>query len=74
VPGRRFWIVAGRAIWKEAASLEKKERTDFLKNTAAKRTEELAAIVQEHATPWKDSLEKSFAKIDKNWIAGYTEF
>lgn len=67
-------FVAGRAIWKEAASLEKKERTGFLKNTAAKRTEELAAIVQEHATPWKDSLEKSFAKIDKNWIAGYTEF
>ena len=67
-------FVAGRAIWKEAASLNKNERIDFLKNTAVKRTEELVTIVQEHATPWKDSLENDFAKIDENWIAGYNEF
>ena len=67
-------FVAGRAIWKEAASLDKKERIDFLKNTAAKRTQELVTIVQEHAIPWKDSLENDFAKIDRKWIAGYNEF
>lgn len=67
-------FVAGRAVWKEAASLNKNERIDFLKNTAVKRTEELVTIVQEHATPWKDSLENNFAKIDENWIAGYNEF
>ena len=66
-------FVAGRAIWKEATSLDKKERIDFLITTAVKRTKELVTIVQEHASPWKDSLENDFAKIDREWIAGYNE-
>jgi len=67
-------FVAGRAIWKEAASLGKEERKSFLINTAAKRTDELAAIVHEYAVPWKDLLTDKFAKIDENWLAGYKNF
>ena len=67
-------FVAGRAIWKEAASLDRKERKSFLMNTAAKRTEELVAIVRKHAVPWVDSLTDKFAKIDKNWLTGYKKF
>ena len=67
-------FVAGRAIWKEAATLGKKERIDFLKYTSAKRAEELVAIVHEYAVPWRKTLIQNIEKIDKDWIERYQNF
>lgn len=47
-------FLAGRAIWKEATTLESQARSDFLASEAVQRLVELTAISNEHARPWTD--------------------
>lgn len=45
-------VVAGRAIWHEAAHLAPEARAAFLATTAAERMRRLAALVERSARPW----------------------
>lgn len=64
-------FVAGRAIWKEAATLEGADRTRFLREVAAPRLQELAEIVAAEARPWRDHYPNLAEAAGEGWLAGY---
>ena len=46
-------FLAGRALWQEGVQIKARgERTNFFKNTAAPRLQELVTIVEQHGRPW----------------------
>ena len=47
-------FLAGRAIWKEGATMSTEERKDFLEGTATDRLKELIDIAAEKSRPWSD--------------------
>ena len=47
-------FLAGRAIWKEAATMSTAERAQFLAGRASDRLKRLLAIAAESARPWSD--------------------
>lgn len=47
-------FLAGRAIWKEAATMSTSERAAFLDGTARSRLRQLLAIAAAEARPWTD--------------------
>lgn len=47
-------FLGGRAIWKEAVTMNASDREQFLRQTGVDRVERLAAIVNEYARPWTD--------------------
>jgi tagatose 1,6-diphosphate aldolase len=62
--------LAGRAIWKESVTMSPDERKSFLEGTAAKRIEQLNALVDRHAVPW--STYYSYGAVDDSWYKSYT--
>lgn len=49
--GASGWL-AGRAIWKEAVTMDDAGRAEFLRTTAAQRMQHLAEISATYARPW----------------------
>lgn len=47
-------FLAGRAIWKEAATMTEGQRCAFLRGAAAERLKQLLAIAAAEARPWSD--------------------
>lgn len=45
-------FLAGRAIWKECATMSTEDRATFLETTATERLNRLLEIAKEKATPW----------------------
>jgi len=66
-------FVAGRAIWKEATSLQGSTRSDFLHNRAADRMKELVDIVHQFACPWKNSLKVGISAVSSGWLSQYQD-
>ncbi len=62
-------VMAGRAVWKEAAELEGGDRELFLSTTATKRMLRLGNLIAEHGTPWTDFYSPSL--IEKGWYQQY---
>ncbi len=68
-------FVAGRAIWKEAAQVNSKERTDFLTNIGAQRAKELVEIVHQYSTShWRQLMSPHFSQVEDGWLKNYKEF
>ena len=66
-------VVAGRAIWAEAATLHGVARDAFLRTTARSRLDRLARIVEAHARPWRETRSPlaSAEAPAEGWYAGY---
>lgn len=47
-------FLGGRAVWKEAVTLNTAEREDFLRQIGIARLEQLTEIVNQYARPWTD--------------------
>jgi len=62
-------VMVGRAVWKEAASLEGDARTGFLSTLARERMERLGKITAEHARPYT-SYGRPIA-IEEGWYHNY---
>jgi tagatose 1,6-diphosphate aldolase len=64
-------VLAGRSIWKEAATMEPAERDAFLAGPARHRLEALAAIVDDMARPWPDAAPalRTVEPIGERWFA-----
>ena len=59
-------FLAGRAIWKEAATMPADERQTFMAGTATDRLRRLLDISLEKARPWTDFY--SFAPVPFDWF------
>lgn len=62
-------FLAGRAVWREAATLTGGARDDFLLNTARRRLEELVEIADRYGKPWQSRY--VMPSPDENWYASY---
>lgn len=62
-------LIAGRAVWREAAALTGTARDDFLENTARPRLIELGEIADKFGTPWHSRY--TMPAIDENWHLQY---
>lgn len=62
-------FLAGRAIWKESATMSPADRADFLKGTATERLNELLDIAAEKSRPWADFY--SAPKSSADWYESY---
>lgn len=62
-------FLAGRAIWKEAATMSTKERGAFLNHIAGPRIQRLIEIAEAHARPWTEFFELMPAPED--WFERY---
>ncbi len=62
-------VMAGRAVWKEASTLEGAARSRFLNTTARKRLDRLGEIIAEHAQPWTSF--GLISAVDEGWYHGY---
>jgi tagatose 1,6-diphosphate aldolase len=58
-------FLAGRAVWKEAATLRGDSQSHFLQSQARRRFDELAEVAQRHAKPWYTCYQ--MPKIDESW-------
>ena len=65
-------ILAGRAIWKEALSLEGENRDSFLSNTSKDRLHQLYEICTSSAKPWFEFYPP--ASVPNNWQDQYSGF
>lgn len=64
-------VIVGRAVWKDAVSLNGDERHAFLNKIAVPRMAELNAICREHATPWWEGVTAPESNI--GWYTDYNE-
>jgi len=64
-------FIGGRAIWKEALSLEKSQRQTWLESVARDRLHQLKKIVDEWATPWWTYYPPDQISDYKDWYKGY---
>lgn len=64
-------VAAGRAIWREAASLSGKSRADFLAITASDRMYRIASLCDSIARPWTDCY--SLPEPDQDFFKDYPE-
>ena len=62
-------VMVGRAVWAEAAELQGKDRTDFLRTIARQRMTELATICADHAHPWFERIDAPDSGL--NWYEQY---
>ncbi len=66
-------FVAGRAIWKEATTMQSEERSVFLNTTGRDRMKELVEVVHEYGRPWRDHYPELAASVGEGWLSGYAE-
>jgi tagatose 1,6-diphosphate aldolase len=64
-------VMAGRAIWKEAATLSGQARRTFLQETAAARLRRLTAVCQSHGRPWTAFYPDLAQTAAEGWYATY---
>ncbi len=64
-------VMAGRAVWKEAAELQDRARDAFLRTTAQKRMQRLTAICAGHARPWTDFIPDLSDSVSEDWYKAY---
>ena len=68
-------LLAGRAIWQEAAHMaDKRERGKFLSTVAVDRMKRLLEIAMEYAVPWHKKLglpRHELAQISESWFRDY---
>ncbi len=62
-------FLAGRAIWKEAATMTPEARADFLENTACPRIQQLIEIADQHARPWTTFYQAQ--TFSEGWYSDY---
>lgn len=62
-------FLAGRAIWKEAATMSGEDRAEFMNNTAEDRLKQLIDIAAEKSRPWTDFY--SAMQSSENWFESY---
>jgi tagatose 1,6-diphosphate aldolase len=63
-------FLAGRAIWKECASMTVEDRKTFLDTTATDRLTRLLEIAQDKARPWTDFYGVQASTVD--WFESYS--
>ncbi|HAF62825.1 MAG TPA: hypothetical protein DCK95_10955 [Anaerolineaceae bacterium] len=64
-------IAVGRAVWKEAVTMDTEERKKFLRSTARQRLSRLNALCNALGKPWTDLY--SPARVHANWYSSYGE-
>ncbi|MEM9955403.1 MAG: tagatose 1,6-diphosphate aldolase [Chloroflexota bacterium] len=64
-------FLAGRAIWKEAATMSTEDRTEFLSTTATDRLKKLLDIAGEKSRPWSEFY--SAMNSSSDWFKTYSE-
>ncbi|MBN1265238.1 MAG: tagatose 1,6-diphosphate aldolase [Anaerolineales bacterium] len=64
-------VLAGRAIWKEAADLSGQARMDFLTCTAAERMQRITALCDALAKPWTALIPAG--AVEENWHLHYQD-
>ena len=62
-------FLAGRAIWKEAATMTPEDRREFLDTTATDRIKRLLDIAAEKSRPWSEFY--SVAGSSEDWFESY---
>ncbi len=62
-------VAAGRAVWKEAATLAESERIQFLRSVAAARMSQIRDLVNALARPWSSFFEAD--DVNEKWYPGY---
>ncbi len=62
-------FLAGRAVWREAATLPGAERARFLETEAVSRFQALVEIARAHGKPW--TARYTFPQPDENWYRGF---
>jgi tagatose 1,6-diphosphate aldolase len=62
-------FLAGRAIWKEGATMPPDERADFLGGTATDRLQHLLKIAGQNARPWTEFY--TVQEFSENWFDDY---
>ncbi|NJO83167.1 MAG: tagatose 1,6-diphosphate aldolase [Blastochloris sp.] len=58
-------VIAGRAVWAEAAALEGEAREHFLADEALQRLQQLRFVCQQHAKPW--TVRVGQPNVDRGW-------
>jgi tagatose 1,6-diphosphate aldolase len=66
--------IAGRAVWKEGISMLPERRDQWLRQVAAERLDQLAAIAEEYARPWREFVPGIENSVEEGWLEGYTGF
>jgi len=64
-------IAVGRAVWKEAVTMNCKERAQFLQTTAKERLSRLTALCSEYAKPWQDFHPNLEQSVPEGWYVQY---
>jgi len=68
-------FLAGRALWQEGAQIRsRKDRMDFLRNTAAPRAKQLAEAADNYGKPWYSRLGTGngrLASVVEGWYRSY---
>jgi len=64
-------VLAGRAIWKEAAGLQDQARRDFLHGEAANRMQRITALCDALAKPW--TARTAAVRVKEGWYQEYPD-
>lgn len=64
-------VMAGRAVWQEAASLHDRARFDFLNGAAAERMAALSGVIAEYGTPFTHYYQLPPGAPDETWYMNY---
>jgi tagatose-1,6-bisphosphate aldolase len=64
-------VMAGRAVWNEAAELERGARRAFLQQTAAARLQRLQVVCEAHGRPWTSFYPDLAQSVGQGWYQSY---
>ncbi|HEX6385021.1 MAG TPA: tagatose-bisphosphate aldolase, partial [Anaerolineae bacterium] len=64
-------VLAGRAVWQEAADLTPPDRIAFLRMAAAERMQRLARIISAFGRPWTEFHPDLRESVGENWYQQY---
>jgi tagatose-1,6-bisphosphate aldolase len=64
-------VMAGRAVWNEAADLDGPARTAFLLQTAAARLQRLQTLCAAHGRPWTGFYPDLGGTVGEGWYSRY---
>lgn len=64
-------VLAGRAVWQEAAGMDEAERDIFLRISATERMGRLAAIIRAYGRPWMEFHQGLSGSVTEGWYKSY---
>ncbi len=64
-------VLAGRAVWKEAAGMKTETRDEFLRTVAARRMAQLSEIIETYGRPWTEFYPELEAIAQEGWHQQY---